>query len=265
MTHSDSPAMQVPDVYAGVLGAGAGAVHGREQELARALLAAVPSAALVARHNRAFVLAAAAACVRQYGMTQILDLGAGRPTGRNVHDVAHEADPTVSLCYVDHSHAAVAQLEEQGPTASEGRVSYLVADIGDPRAVLDSTAVRETIDPARPTAVLLGAVVPYLTEVDVPDMLREYADALAPGSILVLSHGTYDFDRPKVQRMQEVYEAHGIPSRMRSEDEVRALVEQAGVTVLPPGIVATNQWQPDGVRAGEAGEACMYGLWGRIG
>ncbi|WP_217201395.1 SAM-dependent methyltransferase [Streptomyces buecherae] len=262
---TDSPGTRVPNVYAGILGASSEEFHRRDQELAHALLTAVPSAGLVAHHTRAFVLSATEACVRQHGMTQILDLGAGRPTARNVHDVAHAADPAVRICYVDHSRAAVAALAEQGPTDSEGTVSYLVADIGDPDTVLRSPAVRETIDLTRPAAVLLGAVIPYITDVDVPDMLKRYTDALAPGSILVLSHGTYDFDRPKVRRMQEVYESFGILSRMRGEHELRALMDHAGVTVLPPGIVATNQWRPDGAVEADASEACMYGLWGRTG
>ncbi|MBB5935347.1 SAM-dependent methyltransferase [Streptomyces zagrosensis] len=265
MTDDRRPGMQVPNVYAGVLQSSAKNLHERDQELARTLLTAVPSARLLAQHNRAFVLAAAEAAVRQHGITQILDLGAGRPMERNVHDVAQAVD-TVNVAYVDHSPEVVAHLEEHGAGAGRGSLGYLVADIRDPQLVLESSVVRETIDFTCPVAVLLAAVVPYITDVDIPALLTEYTAALTPGSLVVLSHGTYDFAHTKVQTMQDVYQKFGIPSHMRSRDELHALMDQAGVTVLPPGIVATNQWHPGGhSRDADPSEACMYGLWGRIG
>src|SRR6266704_390498 len=52
-----------------------------------------PAVFTTVRANRAFLGNAVRHLVRDHGITQFLDLGAGLPTSNNVHQVAQDCDP----------------------------------------------------------------------------------------------------------------------------------------------------------------------------
>lgn len=264
MNAADRLATQVPNVYARVLQHPHDTPRSADPSLIDDLLATVPSAPLIASHNRSFVLAAVRECVRRHGVTQVLDIGAGHPMETNVHDVVRAQAPDARVVYVDHSAEVVARLAECTSAVEPGAIGCLVADARDAHHILTSPVVTDTLDLDRPVTLVMAAVLPYLAEVDLSALLAQYTAALVPGSMLVLSHGTHDFAPDKVRQLQEVYARHGVPSRMRTRDELAQLMDQAGVELLAPGIVATNQWHPDGARAADAAEACLYGWWGRV-
>ena len=58
-----------------------------DREAAARLLEAVPSAALVARENRAFLARAVRFLAREAGICQFLDIGTGLPTVGSVHEI----------------------------------------------------------------------------------------------------------------------------------------------------------------------------------
>jgi hypothetical protein len=115
----------------------------------------------MAQENRAFMQRAVRYLVDEAGIRQIIDIGTGIPAAGNVHEVAQQIDPSVRVAYVDndpivHVHAS-AWLTGQGST------SIVLADLRDPQAILGQPKVRDLIDPAEPTALILhwfSAVTP---------------------------------------------------------------------------------------------------------
>lgn len=63
-----------------------------DREAAEEIIRLLPGVCDSARMNRAFVGRAVRYLVREAGITQLLDIGAGLPTQGNVHETALEAD-----------------------------------------------------------------------------------------------------------------------------------------------------------------------------
>lgn len=74
--------------------------------------------------------------------------------------------------------------------------------------------------------------------------IAEYLQATAPGSYLVISHGSAD-GRQDMIDMQELYNRSRSPNpvRLRSREEVTALF--GDLTLVEPGVVRMPQWRPD--------------------
>jgi len=74
-----------------------------------------------------------------------------------------------------------------------GRTEYIDADIRDPEEILGDPGLRETLDLTQPVALMLAAVLHFLSETDDPyRVVATLLDALPSGSLLVLSHASYD-------------------------------------------------------------------------
>ena len=69
--------------------------------------------------------------------------------------------------------------------------------------------------------------------------------ALPPGSYLVASHGTGDYNDPTsaADGVQAVQRA-GVPFQLRTGDEFADLAF-AGLELVPPGLVPVSEWRPD--------------------
>lgn len=97
-------------------------------------------------------------------------------------------------------------------------------------------------------ALLLVAVLHFLEDADEPrKAVAELRDALAPGSLLVLTHASTD-GGPRLpeqgDRVEGVYRNIGSPLVMRSRPEVERFFE--GFELVDPGVVAMPLWRPDG-------------------
>ncbi|SDN51292.1 S-adenosyl methyltransferase [Actinacidiphila guanduensis] len=203
--------------------------------------------------NRAFLQRAVRYVVGS-GVRQILDIGTGLPTSPNVHEVARALDPGVSIAYVDndpivHTYAN-ALLRTSAPTA------VVLGDLREPAAVLADPEVRRVIDFTQPVALLLVAILHFLTEADEPErVVAELRDALPAGSYLVLSHATGDFaDRVEAEA---VYNNATATLNLRE----RAAVERffAGFELVEPGLVQVPFWRPDGTAPKGSAEIGFYG------
>ena len=242
---------------------GGAANFANDRALAEQVLAVEPDAARIARANRAFLGRAVRFLVGE-GIDQFLDLGSGVPTADNVHQVAHRANPGARVVYVDHEPVAAAYAAEL--VADEPLVATVEADLVDTTTVLARAA--ELLDLDRPVAVLCVAALHFVPDaVDPAAVVARYRDALAPGSHLVLSHGTED-GRPGVaDRGSALYTRSTQPLVLRSRADVTVLLD--GFTVLPPGIVFTPEWRTDGAAptgpfADSPAGAGMYAAVGRL-
>ena len=198
-----------------------------------------PDFPLVMRVNRAFLRRAVRYLAGQ-GIEQFLDIGSGIPTVGNVHEVAQRIAPDARVAYVDIdpiavSHARALLADNPGAVALHG-------NLREPDRILADPALRELFDLDQPVAVLLLAVLHFVADANRPDeIIGTLRDALAPGSYLVISHGT-DEGR-STEALEQVYRNTVTPLAMRDRAQVRALF--AGFELLEPGVVWAPQWHPD--------------------
>ncbi|AOS63277.1 SAM-dependent methyltransferase [Actinoalloteichus hymeniacidonis] len=211
-----------------------------DREFADRALERFPGARLVATANRSFLRRAVQFCLQQ-GVRQFLDIGSGIPTVGNVHEVAQRIDPDATVVYVDYEPVAIAhsrQLLESNPKATA-----VLADAREPEALLDNADLRAHLDFDQPVAVLMVALLHFVPDADDPaGLVRSYRDVLAPGSLLVISHGTTD-GVPEVAALADQYKHSANPATMRSREQVTAMMD--GFEILPPGVVFSAAWQPD--------------------
>jgi len=213
-----------------------------DRAAAEELVALVPEARAGARENRAFLGRAVRYLAAEAGIRQLLDLGTGIPAQGNVHQVAHSVALDARVVYVDndpvvHVHA--------NALLAEATTTAVLADLRQPDRITQHPKTRELLDFTKPVAVLLVAVLHFVTDAkDLPGIVACLRDAVPPGSFLVVSHATGDF-RPEVAgKVTEVYERASAPLVLRSRAQVAALFH--GFGLLPPGLVQPAAWRPDG-------------------
>ena len=231
-----------------------------DQQAGEALAAAAPEVRIGLRANRAFMRRAVRHVVGS-GVRQILDIGTGLPTSPNVHEVAQELAPEVRVAYVDNDPIVKAHADAL-LSRSGGGTSTVLADLRDPRAVLDHPDVRRIIDFDEPVALLLVAVVHFLADADKPgEILATLRDALPAGSFLVLSHATGDFaDRTDAQA--EYSRKATATLNLRPRAEVERFFD--GFELVEPGLTQVPFWRPDGPPPERSEEIGIYGGVARI-
>lgn len=262
---ADQPDLHTPNparVYDYMLG---GAHNfAADREFATRLLEVLPGARDGAVANRAFLGRAVRACL-ELGCRQFLDLGAGIPTAEPVHEIVHRHDPSARVAYVDVEPVAVAMSREL--LAGVPGASITAADLTDPDAVLAAPGVRDLLDPAEPTAVLAVSVLHFVPDDDLlAGLLDRYCDAVAPGSVLVVSHGSTDTDdlraREEMATIERLTRDSAQPATARDRATLRRLTRR--LDLLEPGLVDVSRWRPDDPdRPGR--DVGMYALVGRIG
>jgi SAM-dependent methyltransferase len=210
-----------------------------DREVAERALAVMPEGRQLAQINRAFLRRAVRFCADE-GLRQFLDLGSGIPTLGNVHEIAQGAAADARVVYVDIDPVAVAH--SRAILADNALATALRADLRKPADVLGHPDL--LLDLSRPVALLMLSVLHFVQDEDDPaGVLRYLRDALAPGSVLVMAHGT-DENRPEdVAKVIELYKGTANPLRTRDHDEVVALFD--GWDLVEPGVVWAPLWRPD--------------------
>ncbi|GAA4839599.1 SAM-dependent methyltransferase [Saccharopolyspora rosea] len=197
-----------------------------------------PDARLVVAANRALLRRAVRYCMRQ-GIDQFLDLGSGIPTVGNVHEAAHQLDPRSRVVYVDNEPVTVAHTRRL--LRETDNAAMVDADLRAPESVLRAAETRRLLDPDRPLALLMVAVLHWVTDAEMPGLLHRYTDVLAPGSHLVISHLTDDYRPGLMRRVGRLFEETRAPLVYRSRTEVADLFD--GFDLVPPGVVHSADWQ----------------------
>ncbi|MFP5021868.1 SAM-dependent methyltransferase [Pseudonocardia phyllosphaerae] len=213
-----------------------------DREFAAGVLDVLPEMAVVAQQNRKFLRRVVQYLCAQ-GIDQFLDLGSGIPTAGNVHEVAAAACPGARVLYVDNDPVAVSH--SRALLTDDDTTEVLAADLTHPRSVLDDPLTRRHLDLSRPVALLLVSVLHFVgDERDPAGLVRAYADALAPGSHVVITHAS-DIGNAAATDAQALYNRDRSPNAMRMRDtgEVEALF--GDLTLLEPGVVRIPSWRPE--------------------
>jgi len=177
------------------------------------------------------------------GVRQFLDLGSGLPNMANTHQIAHRTAPEARIVYVDidplvSAHAAALMA---GPN-----VVTLRADLREPGQVLSYKQVRDLLDFDQPVGIMLMCVLHCLWDREDPwGIVRQFRDAVVPGSYLALSHMTGEAHPEAANGLfRMTQELHwNTPLISRDRTDIARFFD--GFTLVEPGLVPPAQWRPD--------------------
>jgi hypothetical protein len=202
-----------------------------DREAAQRIMALVPEIRDCAWANRGFHQRAAA-WIAGCGVRQFIDIGSGLPTVGNTHDVVRSVDAECRVVYVDNDPMVRAQSGQllNGTTG----VTVILGDLRDPGPLLADPELRALIDFSQPTGLLMTAVMHFVADDSDPRVLvRQYLDALAPGSYLALSHLTSDHKPPRaVREFCRVFARATEQMHFRSRSDVEGLFD--GLRLVSP-------------------------------
>ena len=232
-----------------------------DRALGDALTEAVPSTPFAARANRAFLGRAVRYLASEAGITQFLDIGTGIPTAGNTHEVAQAAVPQARVVYVDHDPIVLAHARALMTSSPEGATAFIKADLREPGPILADPELRQTLDLGKPVALMLVAVLHFLTERDDPHgLVAELMGALPSGSYLTITQLTADFNLEEAAAALESIPS-GVTYVPRSEAEFVAFFD--GLDLVDPGVVPLLAWRPEGRAPRDPFAARMYAAMGR--
>jgi SAM-dependent methyltransferase len=177
------------------------------------------------------------------GVRQFLDLGSGLPNMANTHQIAHRVAPDARIVYVDidpivSTHAAALM--------AGSNVATLRADLREPEQVLGNTQVRDLLDFGQPVGIMFMCVLHCLWDKEDPwQVVRQFRDAVAPGSYLALSHMTDEAHPEAAEGLFRIsQDLHwNTPLVSRSRADIARFFD--GFTLVEPGLVSPAQWRPD--------------------
>ncbi|HKN97378.1 MAG TPA: SAM-dependent methyltransferase [Pseudonocardiaceae bacterium] len=213
-----------------------------DREVVAQMEQVAPGAAAIGRANRAYVGRVVRWLV-DAGIRQFLDIGSGIPTLGNVHEVAQEAAPDARVMYVDIDPVAVAHSEVI--LAGNPSAAVIEGDVRRPADILYHEAVTGLIDFAEPVAVLLNAVLHFVSDADDPaGIVARIREPLVSGSYVSITHGRAVEDMPEeAEDVQRTYRRTPTSLHLRRAADLAAML--AGMELVEPGIVPVTEWHPD--------------------
>jgi hypothetical protein len=213
-----------------------------DREAVNKLFAFSPENKYVPKANRRF-LGRAVRHVAAQGVRQFIDLGAGLPSQGNVHEVAQQSLPDAHVVYVDYDPVVLAHANAL--LATDRSTTVIQADIREPEKILAHANLRRLIDLSQPVCVLFVSVLHGIPDADDPQsIVRAFADRMAPGSHLILSHLTSEGHPPElVKQKEEVFAKSPTPFTYRTRAEILRFFD--GFTLVDPGLTPVTSWRHD--------------------
>jgi S-adenosyl methyltransferase len=213
-----------------------------DREAGEMALKAYPQLAMAVQSNRAFLARAVRYLTSEAGIRQFLDIGTGIPAADNTHEVAQREAPDSRIVYVDNDPIVLVHARALLTSTDQGACAYIQADLRDPANILAQAA--ETLDLARPVALMLLAVLQFIGDDEDPyALVSRLVAALPSGSYLVISHPTDDFNPNKGESIQKYNERSSDQAVLRGQEETARFF--GGLELVDPGVVAVSQWRPD--------------------
>jgi hypothetical protein len=213
-----------------------------DQDVARAIAAVEPNVRALVRANRAF-LGRAVRFLAHSGIRQFVDIGSGIPTEGNVHEVAQQAAPGSRVVYADIDPVAIAH--SRALLAGNADAAVINGDLREPERILANEDTRRLTDLSQPAGLLLMLVLHFIPDDEDPwRIVATLRDALAPGSYLVIGHGTDEGNPTMAQAASKVYNRSvSTQMQLRSHAEIMRFFD--GFDLVEPGLVYTPLWRPD--------------------
>lgn len=229
-----------------------------DRQAAEHAISAAADIPAAARENRAFLRRAVQLAARS-GVRQFIDVGAGLPSPGNVHQVAQSVDPQVRVVYVDNdpivlTHGRALLVDNRSTTV-------LTGDVRELDELFERPELRALVDLSQPVAVLLLAVLHFVTDEQAREAVRQVYERVAPGSYLLLSHSTHEGNPERAAEVAKTWDKTASGIRLRTRAQVTELFE--GWELLEPGVEFVPLWRPEGEGATDASTRWMYAGVGR--
>ncbi|MGW5559730.1 SAM-dependent methyltransferase [Micromonospora sp. NPDC003944] len=233
-----------------------------------AMAAAFPTIRTAALENRRFLQRAVRHLAREAGIRQFLDVGTGIPTANNTHEVAQSITPESRVVYVDNDPIVLAHARALLTSSPAGATAYIDADLRSPERILAHPELGRTLDLSQPVALMLVAVLHFVSDEDDPGALvRRLLAALPAGSYLAASHATHEYFPPAIAAQARAAGRSGGPNgpiHLRTHEEFAGFF--AGLDVVEPGITSLAEWRAasEPQPRPSAVEVSMYGGVARL-
>ncbi|MFD5747318.1 SAM-dependent methyltransferase [Streptomyces sp. NPDC127033] len=212
-----------------------------DRTAAEQVIARFPAIKEGAQINRAFMHRAARWLTEQ-GIRQFLDIGTGIPSEPNLHQIVQQTAPDARIVYVDSDPIVLRHGEALLRSTPQGSTEFILADVRDAEKIIEQA--KATLDFGKPVALSLVALLHFVSdEYNPTGIVAKLVDELPPGSCLVLSHVTGDFDPATWAEIVGIYRNGGTPAQVRSHAEVVRFFD--GLTLVEPGIVPATDWRPE--------------------
>ena len=203
-------------------------------------IAAAPDIPEAARENRAF-MRRAVRLASEAGICQFVDIGSGLPAQGNVHDMVHAVDPGARVVYIDNDPIVLAH--GRALLADNRTTTVLTGDLRDVGELLERPELRGLIDLAQPVAVLLLAVLHFVTDAQAASAVRAIHERVAPGSYLLLSHSTAEGDPVRAAEVVKTWNGTDSGITVRGRAAVEGFFD--GWELLEPGVDFVPLWRPE--------------------
>jgi hypothetical protein len=227
-----------------------------DREAAERILALHPDGRRLALLNRNF-MHRAARLLAERGVRQFLDIGTGIPTKPNLHQVVQGVVRDARIVYVDNDPIVLRHAEALLRSTPEGQTKYIDADVREPRKIIEEA--RKVLDFDQPVALSMVALLHFIPDEDNPyGLIRDLLAPLCPGSYVMLSHVTGDFDPRAWEKIISIYRESGISAQARSLEEFTQFF--GGLEVLDPGVSVATQWRPEPEQEGVRDLALYVGV-----
>jgi O-methyltransferase involved in polyketide biosynthesis len=228
-----------------------------DREAAEKVIATMPPGVIrtAARQNRGFIGRAVRYLAGEAGIRQFIDIGAGLPTMGSVHEIAKATAPESRVVYVDNDPIVIAHGREM--LQGHDHAVIIQHDLREVDKILGDDQLRQTLRSDRPVAVLLVAILHFISDDEDPRGIIDRLFASLPsGSHLVISHATADVFS-QMHDAAKVYRSATTTMHNRGHEELHALL--SGFDLVEPGLVWLPQWRPDpdtGLRDDPAKSLC---------
>jgi hypothetical protein len=223
------------------------------------VLAILPEGRDMAIANRAF-LARAARFLAREGITQFLDIGTGIPSPGNTSEVLGDISPGARVVFVDNDPIVITHT--RALLRDGGLASVVHRDLRDVDSLLADPGIKDALDFGRPIAVLLVAVLHFIRDQEEPArIVQALRDAMPPGSYLVISHGTQDFNPARATAAVRGYDQAAAPFALRSREDIERFFD--GLDMVEPGVVQLPFWRQEGDIEGDPSKIWLYAGVGR--
>jgi hypothetical protein len=214
-----------------------------DRAAAEHIIASMPNGVVrtAAVQNRKFLMRAVRHLTADLGIRQFLDIGTGLPTMNSVHQVAQSIAPESRVVYVDHDPIVLAH--SRNLLHGNERATVIRQDLRDPAGLLADPQLRGMLDFRQPVAVLLVAVLHFVSDGEDPyGAVRALLDPMPAGSYLVISHFTADSYDEQADAAAQGYQNASSSVHHRTRAQIAEFF--AGYDLVDPGeLVWAPRWR----------------------
>jgi O-methyltransferase involved in polyketide biosynthesis len=209
-----------------------------DRELARTLMARLPTVQLAVQWNRSFLRRVVRYLVGEAGIDQVIDIGAGLPSVGNTHEVALDVNPGARVVYVDHDPVVLAHARDM--LQGIPNTAIIARDLLEPEAILTDPDLMGLIDFSRPVAFMFLSMLHFVPDdADPAGLIARLHAPFPAGTRVAISHAAPDV----ITSAQDEFVKATEQVHARTRDEVAALI--AGLDLVPPGLVWLPEWRPE--------------------